>query len=110
MDDIIINDWFDWIRVLASSNRFDRCIYFHFPKVVPSKFKSQYGKCEVDIIGLVLYALVHEEIHLVLHNLGEDIYSIDCAIVSVFLQWVLGQRNCPTQLEVSAYTTKDDIK
>ncbi len=80
MNDIILAEGFGQATgAMMSSNWKTDSIYLHFETTNPleSLYTSKVSGKQINFWDLLYYGLDHEEIHLVLHKIGEDNTCID---------------------------------
>ena len=84
MKDFILDSGYgDWIKVPFSSNAIDQCIYIHWDcweektneEWYDWTFRNKYDMT-LSFMEFIYYALLHEELHLILFKLGEEDYRI----------------------------------
>lgn len=85
MEDIILAEGYGLATgCVMSSNWKDGCIYLHFetPDPLEGKYTNKVTGQEIDFWQILFYGLDHEEIHLVLHDIGEDNRCLDNDFIS----------------------------
>ena len=84
MKDLILDSGYgEWIKCPFSSNSHDQCIYIHWDcweeKTDEEWFKHDFRNhvgISLNFMDFIYYALLHEELHLVLFILGEEDYRV----------------------------------
>jgi len=98
MQDVVIADW--TIGAPFSVNHEDLCFYTHtMGKKETDTFTHKISKQKISFMEVLIYALVHEELHLVLRKIGEDDDCIHNYWVTRWIYWVLDMNIDLSRLE-----------
>ena len=88
MDGVVITDWL--IGPPFSVNIYDRCFYTHTAgKSESDTFTHKLSGQRTPFLDVLVYALVHEQLHLTIADIGEDDDCIHNYWVARWVYWVL---------------------
>jgi len=89
MNGVVITDWS--LGAPFSVNHVDECFYTHtMGKTEKDTFTHKISGQKTPFMEVLIYALVHEQLHLTIRKLGEDDDCIHNYWVTQWIYWVLG--------------------